>query len=234
MKKISLAVIAAALSMTSAVKADDNFSGFRASLLGDYGFVKTTDEANKVKVAGKDDANRVIDSSGFGKIGLDLGYTKVMANNMLVGASVLGFMDMSKIERASDVKAEDEVKNLAVDQKIEGGMGFGANLSLGMVFSPKIAGRLIGEVTYAKSTLTGLPAKDKTAYEWTLGAGAGAAIDFAATDRIILSVGGKYNFMPSELKYTKETNKDLANEVKFKRETSWNIFVEAGFRITQN
>lgn len=247
MKKISLAVIAAALSMTSAVKADDNFSGFRGSLLGDWGFVTVTDAGGvtPASAAGVTPVvaavDRVVDNNGFGKIGVNLGYTKVMANNMLVGAGVIGFMDMFKIEGKADdaAKPENNKAQLKEGTKLDSGFGGGLNLSLGMVFSPKIAGRVIGEVTYAKQNYTfkDAAAKDVTASEWIMGAAAGAAIDFAATDRIILTVGGKYNFLPTEVKFTKENgekNKGLTADTTFTDSKSWNIFAEVSFRITQN
>ncbi len=244
MKKISLAVIAAALSMTSAVKADDNFSGFRGSLLGDWGFVTVTDAGGvtPASAAGVTPVvaavDRVVDNNGLGKIGVNLGYTKVMANNMLVGAGVIGFMDMFKIEGKPDdaAKPENNKAQLKDGVKLDSGFGGGLNLSLGMVFSPKIAGRVIGEVTYAKQNLTP-KASGTVASEWVMGAAAGAAIDFAATDRFILTVGGKYNFLPTEVKWTaanNKDNKDLVDGTTFTDSKSWNIFAEVGFRITQN
>lgn len=253
MKKISLAVAAALLS-SAAVQASgtDNFTGFHGSLAGSWAGVKTTDTDGKSwtfkdKASTEDTkgTKAVIDNSLFSADGsfagrLNVGYTKVMANNILVGANVFGAYNMEKITGVKNAPDVDMTKKLSEGEVLAGGMGAGLSLNLGMVVMPKLAIRLIGDVSYDNYKLTVATGsngfvKAGDASVWALGFAGGAALDFAATDRLLISVGGKYSFAPSDIKFATADNKDIiSSDRSFKREGSWNLFAEIGFRITQN
>ena len=253
MKKISLA-LAAALISSAAVKADDNFSGFRGSLAGSWNVATTTDNALYtisgssliVATAAATGAVNLVYtptfSQGFAAGRLNLGYTKVMANNMLVGANIFGNYSAESIagQTAVVAPATASAVALATGETLAGGMGVGADLNLGMVVMPKLAIRLLGGVDYSKFNLTVVTGGANvtaagTASDWNLGASAGLALDFAATDRLLISVGGRYNFMPSTITITTANNTAILKADRtFARASSYNLFAEIGFRITQN
>ena len=165
-----------------------------------------------------------------------------MANNMLVGANIFGNYSAESIagQTAAVTPATASAVALATGETLAGGMGVGADLNLGMVVMPKLAIRLLGGVDYSKFNLTVVTGGANvtaagTASDWNLGASAGLALDFAATDRLLISVGGRYNFMPSTITITTANNTAILNADRtFARASSYNLFAEIGFRITQN
>ena len=176
MKKISLAIIAAAL-FAAPANAESNFDGFRVTLSGS---VNTSFGSPTLTIPGTFPGKGIVAAvpanpgavppvtgngavtgatvvalgNSFGKVALDLGYAKVLSSNFLVGASVFGgwdFMNIDKSVGTEVVVPTDPIKTtnptqLADDQNFKGGFFGGLKLQAGMVVTPKIAISLIGDV----------------------------------------------------------------------------------------
>jgi opacity protein-like surface antigen len=246
-------------------KSSNNFDGMRATLGGSY--VMTFSDAavlSPPKLAlelsgvpslpsGIDSVQSTLDN-GMGKIALDFGYTKVIQNNILLGVSAFGGYDMyeainkdSKFSFTKDGKvvankdAENKLLNTAASAFgiVAGPDWFGGlKLSAGMVVTPNIAIKLIGEVSYARVKVTSKEQGDAYSSGWNFGGAVGAGVDFAATDRIIIGVGAKYK-IPTDITLNKATDKDgtTTDITEMKFTTTGNtveLFAELGFRITQN
>jgi len=275
MKKISLAIISAAIFATPSF-AESNFDGFRATVGGSALWnagtpILTTSFKGKAPVlaigATADPKAATIDTTkpvvvalnsfGFSRGYLDLGYSKVMSSNLLLGASAFGGYDFLKIDNTvgtapvAGTPAGTSVAGtqLSADQSLAAGMFFGLKGNIGMVVTPKIAIKLIAEGTYGSYTLGFKDDADaaKTSSFWALGGSAGLGLDFAVTDKIIIGVGARYKFAPTTFTSAVADNKDLfASSTKIfvdstKDQTQTlsggyplEFFVEAAFRITQN
>jgi len=171
MKKISLAIIAAAL-FAAPANAESNFDGFRATLSGSFNtsfgsptltvpatfpgkdIVTANPTATPPVVAnGVTGATVVALGNSFGKAALDLGYAKVLSSNFLVGAGVFVGWDFMNIDKSVGTAvvvptnpATTNPTQLDADQNFKGGFFGGLKLQAGMVVTPKIAISLIGDV----------------------------------------------------------------------------------------
>jgi hypothetical protein len=267
MKKISLAIIAASLFAvpTNAESNFDGFRAtIGGSYAWNFASSSLTSPFKNTKidaVAASGTTAAVIGQTNeapvvtplpnaFGKAWLDVGYAKVMSSNLLAGISaVVGWDNLTIDDKSGTAVAEtkDSAGNptpskptqLATDQKFTGGLLGGLKVQAGFVVTPKIAIKLIGEGTYEKFTwaFKDTAKTDQTATVWAMGAAVGGAVDFAATDRIIISLGAKYKFAPTDITFVaKDNDKALGTtDAKFTFNNSGiEIFAELGFRITQN